>query len=149
MTTPLFMRKHHGALRPENAAAVAAVEKIANGATVKVSISQPRNMKHHRLFWALMRLVWENQEHYENVDHMVVALKVALGHCDTVITKDGGTAYIPKSISFAKMDQTAFNEFWDRCLHLICKYFLPGADREELTREVYRMIGEKMEGAMR
>ncbi len=153
MTSPIYVqRRERGldlSLVPAGQHAEDVIRKIPRNHVVEITIKRPRNIKHHRMFWALMGVVFENQSHYESKDHMVTALKVALGHCDTVICKDGNPAYIPKSISFAKMDQTAFNEFWDNCLHLVCKHFLPGADSENLTREVYRMIGEKMDGAMR
>ena len=147
MTAPIFMqRREQGldlSLVPASQHAENIIRKIPRNHVVKVTIERPRNIKHHRKFWALLQLVFQNQEHYESLEHMVTALKVALGHCDSVICKDGNVAYIPKSISFAKMDQVAFDEFYGKAVDLVCRHFLPGCDRDELTREVERMVGAK------
>ncbi len=63
-------------------------------------------------------------------------------HWEWVCIKyDGKVAYLPKSISFAKMDQTEFDQFFDRTVELVCKHFLPGVRDEDLRREVLEMVG--------
>lgn len=141
MATEALMRKEFGALRPVDAAGKDLIDHIGKGELVKVKISRPRNAGHHRKFFALLNLVFENQEHYPTLDHMLVALKVALGHCDTVILKNGQTAFIPRSISFAKMDQTEFEAFWDKACQIITKHFLPGVTKAQLEREVLELMG--------
>lgn len=109
------------------------------GDLIRVKTTKVRNPQHHRLFFALVNIVYDNQDHYESVEHLLTALKIALGHCDTVICKDGNPAYIPKSISFAKMDQTEFDAFFNRAVELVCKHFLPGVKDEDLRREILDM----------
>lgn len=137
----LYMRKNLGSLHPMDAAGEDALRKLKNGEDVQVEIKRPRNIKHHRKFFALVNLVFENQDHYQSVDHLLVALKVALGHCDTVILKNGGVGYIPKSIAFHKMDQSQFEEFYDRTCDIIAKHFLPGVTSDNLKAEVESLIG--------
>ena len=54
--------------------------------------------------------------------------------------KDGNAAYVPKSISFASMDQTAFEIFYNATLDYICAKIIPGMVPEELQAEVIERI---------
>ncbi|KKN77932.1 hypothetical protein LCGC14_0354970 [marine sediment metagenome] len=140
MTKAVF-QKTLGGLRPTDDDGEAIMAGIKIGALVMVEVIKARNLQHHRLFMALVQKVFENQERYEIKEHMLTALKVALGHCDTIIAKDGNPAYIPKSISFAKMDQTAFNAFYNRAVDIVIRHWLPGVTSEELKNEVWDMVG--------
>jgi hypothetical protein len=84
--------------------------------------------------------VFAAQDHYATKEAMVIALKVALGHCDTQVLKNGETAFIPRSISFAAMDQTAFNEFFDKTIALIVKHVLPGVTDAELRAQIEGVV---------
>jgi hypothetical protein len=50
---------------------------------------------------------------------------------------------MPKSISFASMDQAKFTTFFDGAVRLICQYILPGISDEELRRQVFEMLGDR------
>ena len=127
-------------LSPVDEQGRAILARYKQGELIRVKTSRVRNSQHHRLFFALLNLVYENQSRYTSMEHMLTALKVALGHCDTVILKDGSPPYIPKSISFASMDQDEFNDFYDRTVKLVCMEILPGVKDEILRREVLEMI---------
>lgn len=142
--TKLTFRKNFNSLVPDEATDPAAAEwlrKVKHGTYVTIERPKsPRNVQHHRLFFALVNLVFENQEHYETVEHLLTAMKIGLGHCDTLTMKDGGVAYLPKSISFAKMSQEQFNEFYDRAIALVVRHFLPGVTDEEVRRQVEELV---------
>lgn len=137
----VLLAKYLNALKAVDPEGDAVLAGIAMGDVVRCKITKPRNIQQHRLFFALMHLVFENQDRYDQFPHFMVAVKVALGHCDTVILKTGETAFIPRSISFAKMDQTEFNDFFDRTLDLVVKHWLPTVTSEQLRQEVYEMTG--------
>jgi len=142
MSAPMFFRKEIGGkLTPCDEHAVAALSKVKTGDSVVVEIRRPRNLRHHRKFWALVNLVFNNQEHYESPDHLVAALKTTVGHCDLVPSKDGSTMVaLPKSIAFHRMDQTAFEAFYDKCIDVIARHFLPGVDSDALRAEVEELL---------
>lgn len=141
MTQPLHFRKDFGKLIPIDPAAEAALAKIKFGTDVQVEIKRPRNLYHHRKFWALANLVADNQEHYETPEQVVAALKAATGHCDWFPMKDGEhMVAIPKSIAFHKMDQTEFEAFYDRCIQVVAKHFLPGVESDALRAEVEEFL---------
>lgn len=140
MSTPLFFVKDLGRLIPRDDAASAAMSKIKHGDVVQVEIKRPRNIMHHRKFFALLNLVFENQSKYESPEHLLAALKASVGHCDFLPGKDGMLIAVPKSIAFHKMDQTAFEAFYDRCIDKIARHFLPGVDSDDLRREVEELL---------
>jgi hypothetical protein len=135
--------KQLGALRPCDEAGEAALRKIGNGQVLQIEIKMPRNVNHHRMFWALMSLVWDNmdQERYPTVEDLVAAVKISAGLRTRLELPGGEVGFIPGSIAFSKMDQAAFSAFYDRVCDLIAKHFLPGVTSAELKNEVSIMIG--------
>jgi len=131
-----------GALVPAeyDAAAVSLMKALNRGATVKVKVWTPRNLGHHKLFFAMLKIVCDNQEHFKNVDELLFALKIKLGLVDYVQTK-GGAYPMPQSISFASMDQAAFGKFFDDTVEFLVTEAIPGMDKEELLNEVRLMTG--------
>lgn len=138
----LLMRREWGALRPLFPDGEDLLSGIPQGETLKVTFTRPRNVQFHKLFFALMNLALENQDRYENMDHLLTAVKVAVGYADTVILRTGETAFIPKSISFAKMDEDEFRVFFNRVVDVVLRDILPeGNTRSALLREVHEMLG--------
>lgn len=148
MSEPLLFTRSLAGLVPDDDRTREALGKIRMGELVRVDMKRTRNGKHHRLFWALMTLVYQNLPEdtaalYRNVDQFVAAVKIAAGHYEEVTTPGGVTHRLPKSISFSKMDQTAFDQFFNDVCDLIIKHFLPGVTSQELKNEVGNMVGTR------
>jgi hypothetical protein len=132
-----------GSLRPADDAGQAALAKVGNGEVVTVEVKKSRNIKHHRMFWALMSIVHDNMDHerYPTVEDLTAAVKIAAGLRTRIELPNGDIGFIPGSIAFHKMDQTAFGQFYDRVCDLIVKHFLPGVTSDALREEVEIMTG--------
>ena len=128
-------------LRPEFDDDMRKLTPIPLGTVMMVEAKQPRNVKHHRLYWALVNKVFENQSKYATADDLHEAIKYALGYYRTVQTPTREIV-VTESITFRKMDQTEFREFFDKVVRLVCQHILPGVRGEELRREIYEMIGD-------
>lgn len=137
--------KKLSALRPIDEAGEVALRSFGDGELVTVDVKKARNAKHHRMFWALMTVVWDNLDHgrYPTLDSFVAAVKIGTGHREVVFLSNNTEVYIPKSISFSKMDQTEFSAFYNLVCDLIAKHWLPGVSSAELRAEVSIMIGAK------
>lgn len=117
-------------------------KKLREGDVVKCKISRPRNYKFHKKFFALVRLTFENLPEtlcnaldIRNEDDMLRLIKYELGLFD--IYNVGGRDVISlHSISFAAMDNTEFEKFYNRTIDLVLSRFLRGNTREELTEEI-------------
>lgn len=136
----ILMRKEFTALRPVDAAGHQAMAKLAHDDLVTVEIRKSRNLQHHRLFWALCSLVADNVTGV-TAEQVAGVLKLKTGHCDPVKTADGTIHMIPKSISFAAMDQTEFSAFYDRVVEVVQRDWLPGVKQADLRRELEEMTG--------
>jgi hypothetical protein len=134
--TTLILRKDLGCLRPTDEAGEEALRKVKLGALVKVEFTgKPRNVMHHRKFFAMLNLIYQNQKHYRSVDHILAAMKFALGYTEKVRTKRGEIE-VPLSISFAAMDQDEFDAFYNRAVDFVLAEVVPGLDRADLEREL-------------
>lgn len=133
------MRRELFGFVPADEAAEAFASTVKMGECISVEAKRPRNIRMHRLFFGLMQIVFENQEHYKSVDHVLAAFKFAVGHTEKVKTRHGEIE-LPKSISFAKMDQTAFRTFFDRALDFLVTDVVPGLGKDTIRRRVEEMI---------
>lgn len=112
------------------------LKRVHEGEMIKVSFSKPRNAKFHKKYFALLQVVVDNDDRYEGVEEVLHVMKLKLGHYDNIVNTDGRIIYKPKSISFAKMDDIAFNDFYQKTVNKILKDFLKKWDEETLDKAV-------------
>ena len=126
-------------LRPFGQESAHALGKIPFNKPLQVEVKQPRNSKHHRLFWTLCARIGDavGCEH-EDIAYL---LKVRTGHVRHVHTKKG-IVEVPLSISFQAMDQTAFKDFFDRCVTTIYSEF--GIAVPDVLAAVRDLLDEKV-----
>lgn len=134
-------RRELGKLVPVDQAGEDALRKLRFGTFVTVEIKQPRNGRHHALYWVLVSEVFKHQSQYETVDQLHDALKLAAGIYTQLKMPSGVVYKIPGTIAFSDMDQTSFAEFYDRICDLVAEHFLPGVNIPELKATVESMIG--------
>jgi len=132
-----------GTLRPVDSAGEEAMSRIKNGSLVQIEVKQPRSLQHHRLYWALVSLVWDNIDHarYPSIEDLHGAIKIAAGIRTRIELPNGEVGFMPGSIAFHKMSQDEFNSFYNTVSDLISKHFLPGVTGSVLKQEVSAMIG--------
>ncbi len=135
---PIF-RKTLGGFVPINTIAEETHAKVKLGDEVTLTLRRPRNLAHHKKFWAIAQKVFENQEHYLTVEDVVTAFKFAISHTRKIRTKHG-IIEIPESIAFDKMDQTEFEAFYERFVKFLISEVIPGLDRAELEGELLEMV---------
>ena len=104
------------ALRPFGAESATVFGKLPFGKVVHVEVRQPRNGPHHRLYWVLCKRI-ADAVGCEDEDISYI-LKKRTGHVKQIKTRSGAEERV-LSIAWAKMDQIAFDKFWDKCLHVI------------------------------
>ena len=110
------------------------IKKIKSGDEVECEIKKPRNYKFHKKLFALLNLVYQNQEHYSNIEHLRTDLTIAAGFYDKRVSVHGEEVVEAKSISFASMDEHEFNELYSAIVDQIVKYF--HFDREDILENV-------------
>ncbi len=90
------------------------LRRIRLGRTVKADVTSPRNVKHHSKFFALLNTVWSATGDWPSVEDLLIELKIRLGITKEVVIRESGEVVkILGSISFASMDQDAFDKFYE------------------------------------
>lgn len=98
------------------------IKKLPKNVPLEIKINKSRNLKFHKKFFALIKLVHENQEKIENIEHLRKYITIKAGYYDEVNTGKG-MMILPKSIKFSKMDNIEFSKLYDNCLSVINKEF--------------------------
>lgn len=129
-------------LKPVDGPGYAAIEEMTRGEELRVKITRFRNPKFHRLFFALINLVYQNQDEFATMEQMLDAIKRAIGYVEERKDLDGQLYYVSKSISFAKMDETSFKQFYNKVLNLILEKILPHIPKKDLEQQIFDLIRE-------
>jgi len=130
----IFLTKTPFGLKPYSDTDNDLLKKIKFNEVVKAVITKPRNIQFHKKFMALVRLVFDNQNRYDNIEDLLVEFKLKAGHYQEHITTKGKIIYLPKSISFGAMDEYAFGEFYTNALNILGKII--NVDSETLREQV-------------
>lgn len=125
-----------GVLKCTNDADYEKLKVIKAGKFIEVDIRQKRNLKFHKKFFALIKLVFDNQEIFNNQDHLRKELVKEAGFYELYRALDGTQIAIAKSISFGSMSESEFSDLYNRVLDVVVKYF--HFDKQEIMDEIER-----------
>lgn len=129
-----------GGLAPVDDASREALGAYGNGEILRAKLYRDRNPRHHRLFFGLLKLVFDNQQRYLSTEALRFAITIQAGYVEEIRLSGDRVALKPKSIAFSKMDQHEFKLFYDAALKAIPELLpeLAGVDweRELLTSGV-------------
>lgn len=115
--------------------------KVGEGEILRVEYRRPRNIRFHRKYFALLRVAFQNQDYYATEQQFRTALLIGLGWCDTFIRQNGEVLYIPKSLSFAGMDEDEFEKVYNDTLDYLVREMVPGADPRALNNAALQILG--------
>jgi len=94
MATELLMIREKNHLVPLYPHGLEDLQKIGLKEEGNVTITRPRNIGHHKKFFALLNIVYKAQNRYPTMDHMLDAVKIGIGHYDLVEIKKDNPAYL-------------------------------------------------------
>lgn len=124
-------------LRPYSDDDYEEMKKIKVGSIVKANIVRPRNIKFHRKFFSLIRAAWDclteqQRTNLRSIDPFREQLLITSGFSEPLYDLNGQKFLEKaKSISFAKMDEPAFNDVYNRCLDTILTILLANGVSED------------------
>lgn len=108
----------------------------AAGSTVMVEIRQPRNLRHHRKYWALLNKVVTATGRWPTAEACHRWVKWELRMFVPIAQKNGLMVIEWDSTDFNTMSQQKFGEFYERALN--CIALETGIDAESLRAEAGR-----------
>ena len=113
-------------------------EGIGMGSEVNATVTKPRSLQQLRLFMALVRLVYDNQDHYDTFESLRFAITIRLGFVESITLHNGETHLRPLSLALDAMSGDEFNRIMDAFCRLICTEIIPALDRQGLNHIVKR-----------
>ncbi len=146
MADELLLMRKGNALVPVEPISDETLKGYKNGEMLTATIRRTRNPKHLALFWVLVKRVFEAQDRYATEAQLVNAIKIGVGlyeQYDVTIRGIRLPIAVPGSISFGKMGQTEFSQFYDKAIGFIITEILPGVNEEDLRQEVMSLINQE------
>jgi hypothetical protein len=129
----IFMVKGlSGKFTPAHDSDLELAKQLKAGEVYKFTFTKPRNYEFLKKFFALIKLVFENQDHYTNIDDLRHDLTVEAGYkVEKVNRFTGEVRYTAQSISFASMDEIEFGKLYGQMLDTVIRvYGWEGTDLE-------------------
>ena len=105
------------------------------GRLVELKGTKVRNGKYHKLYWAILKLISDNSNPHVSTKAALHFAKLASGTGEVIKDSKGENHFVPGSISFAKMDQAAFEDFVHRSIPPLVGRFMVGSAPEIVVRE--------------
>jgi len=109
-------------------------KKIPLNEPIEFEFTKKRNYKFHKKFFALLNLVYENQEQYNNIDHLRKDLIVSAGFYDLRYNIEGVELQEPKSISFANMDENEFQDLYSKIIDVVVNWL--GIEKQDILDNI-------------
>ena len=116
---------------------------IKRGTVVEATIKEFRNLKFHRLYFALINCSWEylteEQRAFfkEDVELYRKTVQVAAGHYEPVYSvKRMEWLEVPKSIAFDKLSEAEFSSLYERVRDVIYTTFIPNINKKEFEEQL-------------
>lgn len=115
-------------------------KKLKIGDTYSVEIKVVRNLDFHRKYFALISYAWEflNEQEiatFRTKENFRKYIEIAAGHCDVIFhPRLQEFVEIPKSISFGKMDNTAFSDLYRKVKDVIFSIIGGRVSEQEFER---------------
>jgi len=98
-------------------------KKLKANEMFKCVVTKPRNLKFHKKFFSLINMVFHNQDIFQDIDQLRKELTKAAGYYVQYVNHRGVMVYEAKSISFAKMDNTEFEELYSKFIDTVVLIF--------------------------
>jgi hypothetical protein len=129
----IYAQFNNGRIIPEYNTDYDKMAKIKPNTSYKVSITRPRNVRFHRKFFALLNLAYQNQETFDNIEHLRYWVTMKAGYYNLTATPSG-EMFTPKSISFSSMNQEQFDELYSKSLDVIIRWM--GISEQEIQQQL-------------
>jgi hypothetical protein len=142
MATLNLIKGHNLALKPADAQAEKYLTRVPFGESVVCKVNRPRNPGLHRKFFSLLSLVFENQERYQSFDSFRHEIVMRAGYYEKHVHLTGQVSYVAKSLAYDSMDESEFEELYDKCCDVIIEHFWPEITKADLEDAVLEYQAE-------
>lgn len=145
----ILLKKIDNALYPIDDEGAQWLFQCKNGQVVKAKISKPRNIGHHRKYFALLNLAydsWNPEVEYKgeiiqkNFDTFRENIQILAGYGDLTFNLNGEPRYRSRSISFGSMSPEDFEKLYSSVINVILQKVLHSYTEDDLERVVNEVL---------
>jgi len=129
-----LVKQLNGTFKPAYDSDYEKAKKIKVNELYEYDFKQPRNVKFHRKFFALLNLVYNNQDVYSNIEDLREDLTIEAGYFRLTENIKGQTVKRAKSISFASMDETGFSDLYNSVVNVVINWLK--ISKEEISENI-------------
>ena len=121
-------------------------KRLKIGEVYSVDIKLVRNYEFHKKYFALINCAWEfmtekQQAFFKDIEKFRKTIEVAAGHCEPFYSHERKEWFdIPKSIAFDKMDNSQFEDLYQRVLDVLFLTALKTISREEFEKNLINFL---------
>jgi hypothetical protein len=127
----------------------AAIEALEVGECYTLSAWFPRNPKFHRLHFAMIKALFEEQEQFDDPEPLRKWLYVGAGFAEFLPGPKGKMVAIPKSIAFDRLDDAEFADIHAKVIDFMrthyCQSFLWPHLEESKRGSMIELVIEEFE----
>ena len=126
-------------LKPIDDENIRRLKGIEEGEIVKAEYTKKRNIKFHKKYFALIKMMWENDSLDLTIERYRKEIEMAAGYFESYIGIEGKIVKEPRSISFNKMQEDEFEVLFQDILQIACMRL--GVDSGVITEELKYKLG--------
>ena len=149
--TEIYLRKLYNTFVPINQSSADAMDAMQMNGEFKAVLTKPRNIGFHKKLFALISIAYEAWTP-EKMEYKGVAvqknrtrfrhdLTVMAGFYTPTFKANGELVMVPKSISFAKMDEEEFSQLYSKFIDVILAQILTHYTAQDLDEQVNKILG--------
>lgn len=148
----MLLKTSGNSFSPADQGSLETSDGIKIGAIVKAIVTQPRNLKFHKKFFALLnlgfehwapdKLEWQGIQAVKSFDVYREQVTILAGYREVTYNLDGSVKVTAQSISFAKMDDLKFQKLYKAVFLVIWNKVMsqcPGWTEDEMNRVLGHM----------
>ncbi len=138
----LLLRKTMTGWSNADDASVDASKRFKLGDIYRAEIVRPRSLKTLGRYWVLCQMILDNTEMFRSKEQVSDYLKIRTGHSTSIVSKSTGEIFhVANSIDFDSLDETQFQDFWQRVCDVVVADVLPGITQHEIENEIAKIVG--------
>lgn len=101
------------------------VENVPYG-EIMAELRKNRNPGNHKRYFAFIKMSFDMQDYYNEVDIWRKMLQMKAGFFDEVISEKGVAVYLPRSVNWDELDETEFKPLFTKIVNAFIHYYGQG-----------------------
>ena len=128
----IYLRKHQSYLAAADDKAMEFIESMRQGDAIKIRYTKPRNYGNHKRFFAFVKVGFDIQDHFTNMEHFRKWLIMKSGFYHIIQAPNGYTIFEADSIAWDSMDETKFKDVFNKCIDTFIEHWGDRITKEQL-----------------